>query len=86
MTNTPYSPPTGIMPAFDAFAISPSNSVDLPYLIRGIWVGATGDISLITPAGNTVLIVGIQTGYLLPIMAKRVRFTGTSASSLVGLI
>lgn len=86
MTTNPISPPTGNLPAYDAFLITPSNSTDLAQTVRSIYVGGGGDINLDTPAGNTVLFVAVPQGLVLPVQAKRVRSTSTTASLMVGLV
>lgn len=72
-------------PASRAFAIVPSDSTDLTTSTRGIYVGVSGDVSLITTGGDTVTLVGVPAGVILPIRASRVRATATTATSLVGL-
>lgn len=72
-------------PGGESFAIVPSNTVALASRVRGIYVGVAGDITLITPGGNTVLFVGVPQGVILPQTAAYVKTTGTTASSLVGI-
>jgi hypothetical protein len=52
--------------------------------LNGIWVGSVGDVTVITPAGTSVLFSAVPTGTLLPIQAKQVMSTGTTASLLAG--
>lgn len=72
-------------PYRDAFAITPSDSTDLAVYANALWVGGTGNISLITLDGTTVLISGIPAGTVLPLQVKRVRSTSTTATAIVGL-
>lgn len=81
----PFSPPTGIMTAFDAFAVAPSNSNDLATVARALYVGNTGDITLDTPESTSILFSNVQAGSILPVMVKRVRATGTTATGIVAL-
>lgn len=67
------------------FAITPSNTVDFAFTVRGIYVGATGDVAAVNEDGTAVTFVGVPTGFILPIRANRVNVTNTTASSLVGL-
>lgn len=82
-----FSPGSGwSSPARNAFAITPSDSADLAFLTRGIYVGGAGNLSVIL-ADDTdpVSFVGVLAGTLLALRAKRVRATGTTATSLVGV-
>lgn len=72
-------------PAFDAFSITPSDSVDFETPARGIYVGSSGNISLVTPKGNTVVLVSALVGTIIPVQCTRVNSTNTTASNLVGL-
>lgn len=73
-------------PAFDAFAISTSDTVDLPQgICVAIYIGAAGNVKLITGLGSTVTFVGLNAGTILPVTASRVFATLTTASSLVAL-
>lgn len=71
-------------PADDAVAITPSDSVDLPYISRSIYVGGAGDVVLITKNGQEVTFSGHPVGYI-PVRALRVKATGTTATNLVNL-
>lgn len=73
-------------PYREAFAVTPADGADLALYTRGIWVGGAGNINLDTVGGNTILISGIQAGTLLPIRAKRIRSTSTTATLIVGLV
>ena len=74
------------MPASRAFAITPNDSADLANNTRGIYVGVTGDLRVIL-TGDTVAVTfsAVPAGSLLPIRAKRVTNTGTTATGLVGV-
>ena len=72
-------------PAIYAFDISPSDSIELAAYPRAIWVGGAGNLALVTTGGSTVTLQGIVAGTLLPIRAKKVLSTGTTATLLVGL-
>jgi hypothetical protein len=72
-------------PAVDAFAITPDNSNDLATVTRGIYVGVSGDLKVITLGGETVTFVGLAAGMIHPIRVARVLATGTTATSIVGV-
>lgn len=74
-------------PSQEIIAITPNDSTDLAVFTRAIYVGVAGNISVIPLASSTpVTFVGVQAGQLLPIRVRRVRATGTTASSIVGLV
>jgi hypothetical protein len=83
---TPYGANNSTMPGQDAFAVTPSDVTNFNITARAIYVGAGGDVSLVTSKGNTVIFVGAQTGSILPIMCNRVNFTNTTALNILGII
>jgi hypothetical protein len=72
-------------PARGGFAVTPSDAVDLPHETRAIYVGASGDLSLVMVDGTAVTLCGIVAGSLLPVRVTRVKATNTTADLLVGL-
>lgn len=72
-------------PSSGAFAITPDNSNDLPYVTRGIYVGGAGDIVMIM-AGDSAQVTrkNVVAGVLYPWRVKRVLATNTTATNLVG--
>lgn len=71
--------------ALDCFAITPHASNDFTYMVRGIYVGVAGDVVVVTPSGAAVTFKGATAGSILPVKAKRVNATSTTATDLVGL-
>lgn len=72
--------------ARNAVAVTPDDNTDLVSSTRGVYVGGTGDISVIMEAGGSpVLFSGVLAGSILPIRCLRVRSTGTTATALVAL-
>lgn len=67
------------------FAISPDDNAMLPFLIRAIWVGTTGTLTVQLMTGNIVTLIGVPAGVLLEMNIIQVLATGTSAAGLVGL-
>lgn len=85
-TNLHKSKSSGLdSPAEFGAAITPHNSNELAYYTRGIYVGSTGDVKVTTVGGSTITFVGVPTGVILPVRAKIVFATGTTATSLVAL-
>ncbi len=72
--------------AVKAFVISPNDNNELNRLTRAIYVGATGNISMILKGdGAAVTFVGVPAGTILPLRVRVVKSTGTTATNLVGL-
>lgn len=73
-------------PATGAEPITPSNTVEMDAISRGIYVGVGGDIVVVPASGDgTILFKGAVAGSIIPIRAKRVNATGTTATDLVSL-
>lgn len=68
----------------DAFAITPSDSTALARKARRIWVGATGNIAVITADGTTITYTNIPVGYWNCPLVSQVKSTGTTATGLIG--
>ncbi len=71
-------------PAVDCLAITPAATAQ-PAQLRGIYVGSTGTVVIITPAGTTVTFSAVPTGMILPVMASYVLTTST-ATLMIGLL
>jgi hypothetical protein len=76
---------TDCMPASDAFAITPSDSVDLSANTRGVYVGVSGNLKVDMENGQTVTFVGLVAGVIHPLCVKRVYSTLTTATNIVGV-
>jgi len=72
-------------PFQNAFAISPDDSADLPFLTSQIYVGVTGTLTVVLGSGDTVTLIAVPAGTQLRLRARRVMLTGTSAGGLIGL-
>lgn len=69
-------------------AIVPHNSTNFANPCRGIYVGVTGNVSLIPLVGDGVTPVvfkNAQAGSVIPAIATRVNATGTTATDLIGM-
>lgn len=73
-------------PGSDGFTVTPSDTVNFTKNARALYVGSSGDVSLLTPAGTTLLHKNVPAGAVLPIGAARVNATNTTASSILGYI
>lgn len=68
-------------------AVTPANS-DLPNgVTRALWVGGAGDVAIVAEndATTAVTIAGVPAGTLLPIRARRVNSTNTTATAIVAM-
>ena len=65
------------------FAVTPSNSVDLTYRPRAIYVGVQGDVAIEDENGVTCTYIGVSG--LLPFRPVKIKATGTTASSIIAL-
>lgn len=72
-------------PAENAETVTPSNSVDITYVSRALYIGSTGDVKVDMKGGQTVTLVAVPAGAILPIRVTRVYATGTTASSIIAL-
>ena len=76
-----------IGPAVRTQAIAPSDTEDLPYVSRRIYVGTGGDVVTIDTYGNTVTHKNVPSGsYLGDAFFTRVKATGTTAADLVAYV
>ena len=74
-------------PSRDWFNIAPSDSADLSFIPKAIYVGTGGDIVVSSSRTNSeVVFRNVPSGALLDIRPAAVKETGTTATDLVGLI
>ncbi len=72
-------------PGRDAAAIAPNDLTDLPIVPRALFVGQGGTVAVRMAGGQDISFENVQGGTILPVRARRVLATGTTASSLVAL-
>ena len=78
-------PTTLVAPARDAQAVTPHDTNELPVLPRAIYVGQTGDVSARLAGGQSVVFANVQAGSVLPVRARGINQTGTTAGGLLAL-
>lgn len=69
-------------------AITPDDNNDLPAPgpCRGIYVGTAGDLVVIARDDSAaVTLTAVPAGSIVPVMAVRVKSTGTTAGAMVAL-
>lgn len=71
----------------DLVTVVPSNTVPIVAgsKTRGLYVGVTGDVTVITGKAQTVKLTAVPAGTLLPIQVTHVKATGTTATDMVGV-
>lgn len=72
-------------PVSNAAAVATSDSNDLQYVTRGLYVGGAGDVKVTMKGGQTETFYSVGAGTVLPIRVSRVWATGTSATNLTAL-
>lgn len=68
-----------------AAVVSKSDGTPLAFDCRAIYVGGTGNMEVITTGGDTVLFSAIPVGTIIPINARYVRSTNTTATLMVAM-
>ena len=66
-----------------AAAVAPSDSTMQAVRFRALWIGVSGDVSVLLTDGTSVTVVGALG--LLPLGGLRVNSTGTTAASILAL-
>ena len=66
-------------------AVTPSDSVNLARVTRGVYIGGAGNVSALMADGSSVAFAGAQAGTILPIRAQRINATGTTATNILAL-
>lgn len=72
-------------PAAHAAVVVPNNTTNLASDTRAIFVGGAGNINLRTVGGEDVLFTGVVAGTVLPIRARRIYATNTTATNMVAM-
>lgn len=67
------------------FAVSKSDTDNLTYPARAIYVGGAGDVAVLNDEGVSVTFVGVAAGTWIPVKTKRVMSTNTDATDMVAL-
>jgi hypothetical protein len=74
-------------PAVDAFPVTPTDVAATVYpAARRLYIGAAGNVQVVTPQGTSVSFVGVPAGTQLDVASIRVAATGTTAASIVALV
>jgi len=73
-----------IAPAAHYAAVTPSDTIGFAEC-EALYIGVAGNVVAVTPGGTAVTFVGVAAGLILPIRAKRINATSTTATSIVAL-
>lgn len=65
--------------------VTPSDSDDLGFLPRALWVGGTGNLAVEFVDGTQVTLDGVPAGTELRLRVAKVLATGTTATAIVAL-
>ncbi len=88
MANDPFSSQTdgASEPSRQPFAVTPSDSAELPLLPKALYVGTAGHVALRgADATADVVFRNVPAGSIIDVRASFVRATGTTAADIVGL-
>jgi hypothetical protein len=78
--------PTNLVaPARDGAAVVPNDSLDLAQLPRALFIGGTGNVSVTLAGGQALIFQNCPAGSVLPVRARRVHMSGTTATAIVAL-
>lgn len=72
-------------PATDALPVTPDDGADLPHVAIGLYVETGGALVIDTVAGTTRTL-NVADFSILPLGARRVRATGTTASGIHAMV
>lgn len=68
-----------------AASVTPDDNNDLATVARRLYIGGAGDVTIVTPSGNTVTFKAVPVGTTLSILTARVMATGTTATLILAL-
>lgn len=82
-----YGPTQG---TYDTFAVTPSDSVDLPLndlgrTVRRIKVTGAGDVAVNLTGGGTATLTTLSAGQVVLCGVSRILSTGTTATGILGM-
>jgi len=72
-------------PATDIIPVSPSDAEDLPVMAMSLFIETGGAITFVTRRNET-RVVQVTDQTLLPVVARRVLATGTTATGIHALV
>lgn len=73
-------------PATHAFSITPADATDLSEITRAIYIGGAGNLTVVLQSDAEVTFTGLATGTVLPLRARQISATGTTATAILGMV
>jgi hypothetical protein len=71
-------------PVRSSFVISPSDTAELPFVTRALYIGSAGNITArLADDTASVTFNGLGAGSILPIRARQIYATGTTAGMVL---
>lgn len=71
-------------PGYRAQVVTPSDTTDLAFTSRALYIGAPGDLRVTLASGDTVTFANMAAGFA-PLRIARVHASGTTASAIVAV-
>ena len=71
-------------PGHFAAPVTPSDAVNFDQPARSLYIGTSGNVSLVTMNGQTVIFSNVPVG-ILPMRCSRVNNSGTTAGQIIAL-
>ena len=71
--------------AVNAAEVTPSDSTDLTYTTRALYIGSDGNVEVIMAGGQTVVFNSVFGGTTLAVRVTRVKASNTTATNIVAL-
>ena len=68
-----------------AVTVTPNDVTGLATVCRAVFVGTSGNLSVLMANGSTAVFKNVSSGQLLPIQAARVNATNTTATDILAL-
>ena len=72
-----------LAPARHAAAVTPSDSTTLGFVTKRLFIGATGNVTVVMADGSSVTYTAVPAGSYLRIRVSQVKATGTTATNIV---
>lgn len=74
------------LPAKRLRAITPHDTNELDFVPKALYVGVGGTISIIAQEDTAAVSLTVTSGAIIPVRAKIVRATGTTATGIIAMI
>lgn len=72
-------------PATEAAEVTPHDTNALATIPRALYIGGAGDVEVTLVGGDKVTFTAVPVGTILPVRAKIVHATGTTATAITAI-